>query len=112
MSLLSLLGSELCLGDKADYFNMAKFASRMIFLLGENQIGKKERLRLEEHSHPHQVGGSGIRKKGQDVMTWGGGWEFVDDSQTEKQVEKQAEESTMDTGAGQGGLPVGTYMQG
>lgn len=34
----------------------------------------------------------------------------MDDSLTEKQVEKQAEESTMYSGAGQGGLPVGTYM--
>lgn len=57
MTLLSLLGSGLCLGDKADYFNMTRFASRMTFPPGESQIRKGERLSeagiATPHAHPH-----------------------------------------------------------
>lgn len=37
-----LLGSGLCLGDKADCFNVARFASRMIFPPGENRLGREK----------------------------------------------------------------------
>lgn len=57
MTLVSLLGSGLCLGDKADYFNMTRFASRMIFPPGESQMRKGERLSEAgisiPHAHPH-----------------------------------------------------------